>query len=107
MLIEHLIPVAKLLHEEPDLILRDVVLAIEHVLIQIAPIAKLHNDVEIPLAGDLDLLVVDQVGMDWQLLQDLQFGLVDAAGFLLGEGDDLADQLLLEVVQVVSLDYSG
>lgn len=82
----------------------DVVLAIEHVLIQIATIAKLHDNVEVALTRNLDLLVVDQVGMDGQLLQDLHFRLVHPAGFLLRQRDHLADQFFLQIVQVVGLD---
>jgi hypothetical protein len=42
-----------------------------------------------------------------EFLEDLQFCLVDAAVLLLRDGDDLADQFLLEVVEIVSLGDSG
>jgi hypothetical protein len=59
MLIEDSISITKLFHKEPNFILRKDVLAIVHVFIQIPPIAKLHDDVEVLLTGDLYLLVVD------------------------------------------------
>ncbi len=59
MLVEYLVSIAKLFEEKPNFILRVGVLAIVHEFIQIASIAKLHDDVEVPLTRDLDLLVVD------------------------------------------------
>jgi hypothetical protein len=57
--VEYLIAVAKLFEKEPDLILVEVVLAVEQKFIQIASVAELHNQVQIVLAGNLDFLVVD------------------------------------------------
>lgn len=103
LFIEHLVPFTKLFQEKPYLFLCDVVLAIEHVLIQVSAIAKLHDQVEIPLTGDLYFFVVDKIGMRWEFLQNLQLSLIHSACFLLSNRDNLADEILLEVIQIVSL----
>lgn len=101
-IVEHLIAIAKLLKEEPYFLFGEIVLVIEDVLLEVALIAILHDYVEIPLAGYLDLHAVDKIGMVRKLPQHLQFGLDGSAGFFVMDGNDFDCQFLAGVLQVIS-----
>lgn len=81
VVIENLIPFAELFQEEPDFLLWDVELFSDQVLVEVAFIAVLHDQVEVVFRGDLELHAVDEVGVVRQFLEDLKLSLDRYARF--------------------------
>ena len=81
VVIENLIPFAELFQEEPDFLLWDVELFSDQVLVEVAFIAVLHDQVEVVFRGDLELHAVDEVGVVGQFLEDLKLSLDRYARF--------------------------
>lgn len=104
VIVKYLITLTELFQKEPYFLFRNVKFLSYQVLIEVALIAILHDEVKIIFRWDLKLHAINKVMMMRHMLENLKFRFYRNTCLSIFDWDDFGDQVFLWILQIICPD---